>query len=39
MSATTPKRPVIVDAIYYTGSVGLFLSIFVYYWTDMGCWR
>lgn len=36
MSATTPKRPVIVDAIYYTGSVGLFLSIFVYYWTDMG---
>jgi TRAP transporter 4TM/12TM fusion protein len=36
MSATTRKRPVIIDAIYYTGSVGLFLTIFVYYWTDMG---
>ncbi len=36
MNAPAQKRPVIIDAIYYTGSVGLFLTIFVYYWTDMG---
>ena len=36
MNATTQQRPVIIDAIYYAGSVGFFLTIFVYYWTDMG---
>ena len=36
MTDTTQNRPIIIDYIYYTGSIGLFLSIFVYYWTDMG---
>ena len=36
MTDTTQNRPIIIDCIYYTGSIGLFLSIFVYYWTDMG---
>ena len=36
MTDTTQNRPIIIDYIYYTGSIGLFASIFVYYWTDMG---
>src|SRR5229473_1648453 len=36
MTATTQNRPAFLDAIYYSGSIGLFLTIFVYYWTDMG---
>ena len=36
MTATTQNRPAIIDFLYYTVSIGIFLSIFVYYWTDMG---
>jgi TRAP transporter 4TM/12TM fusion protein len=36
MTDIAQKRPVIIDFIYYTGSIGLFVAIFVYYWTDMG---
>jgi len=36
MTDSKQHRPLIIDAIYYMGSIGLFLSIFVYYWTDMG---
>ncbi len=37
MTDAPAKRPnVILDTIYYTVAIGVFLSIFVYYWTDMG---
>lgn len=36
MTDTTQNRPAILDYLYYTVSIGIFLSIFVYYWTDMG---
>ncbi len=36
MTDTTQNRPAVLDHLYYTVSIGIFLSIFVYYWTDMG---
>jgi TRAP transporter 4TM/12TM fusion protein len=36
MTDTSQKRPVLLDYLYYTVSIAVFLSIFVYYWTDMG---
>jgi len=37
MTDTIAKRPpVILNALYYTVSISLFLAIFVYYWTGMG---
>ena len=37
MTDASSQRPsVVVDYIYYVMSIGVFLSIFVYYWTDMG---
>jgi TRAP transporter 4TM/12TM fusion protein len=34
--ASSKRSPLILDVIYYAVAVGLFVSIFVYYWTDMG---
>ena len=36
MTDTKHKSPVILDYIYHTLALAVFLSIFVYYWTDMG---
>ena len=32
----TRQHPVILDYIYYVVAISVFVSIFVYYWTDMG---
>jgi TRAP transporter 4TM/12TM fusion protein len=37
MTDIAPRRmPAALDYLYYAVSIGVFLSIFVYYWTDMG---
>ena len=36
MTDTAQNRPAILDYLYYTVSIGIFLSIFVYYWTGAG---
>jgi TRAP transporter 4TM/12TM fusion protein len=36
MTDTTQNRPVVLDYLNYAVSISVFLSIYVYYWTDMG---
>jgi len=37
MTDATSTRPrMVLDTIYYTVAIAVFVSIFVYYWTDMG---